>query len=76
MGFKSVGKCAQNCDMKNREKRWLQSRPTDRWYLELIVKRLCCINCLNSCATNCASCGTIFLYQNDETNYSSLQFTA
>ena len=54
MGFKSVGKCAQNFDMENREKWWRQSKPTDRWYLELVVKRLRCISYLNSCATNCA----------------------
>ena len=55
MGFKSVRKCAQNCDMENRKKQWLQSKPTDKWYLELVVKRLRCIGCLNSCGTDCAS---------------------
>ena len=62
MGFKSVGKCAQNCDMENRERWWRQSKPTDRWYLELVVKCLRCTNCLNACATNCASsksCGVV-----------------
>ena len=62
MGFKSVGKWAQNCGMENRERQWRQSKPSDRWYLELVVKRLRCINCLNACATNCTSfksCGVV-----------------
>ena len=62
IGFKSVGKRVQNCDMENREKRWRQSKPTDRWYLELLFKRLGWISSLNACATNCTSfksCGVI-----------------
>ena len=48
--------------MENRRRRWRQNKPSDRWYLELVVKRLRCINCLNACATNCASyksCGVV-----------------
>ena len=62
MGFKSVGKRTQNCYTDSRERRWRQSKPTDRWYLVLVVKRLCCINCLNACVTNCdsfKSCGVV-----------------
>ena len=62
MGFKSVGKRAQNCDMEFLERRWCQSKPTDRWYLELVVKRLRCINFSNPCTDNCASfrnCGMV-----------------
>ena len=58
MGFKSMGKGAQNCDMEYRERRWRQSKPTDTWYLELVVKRLGCINFLNNCASY-ASCGMV-----------------
>ena len=35
----SVGERTQRCDGENRE--WW-------WYLELVVKRLRCINCLNA----------------------------
>ena len=41
---------------------WRQSKLIDRWYLELVVKRLRCISCLNSYAANCASfrsCGVV-----------------
>ena len=56
------GETSQNCGMENRERWWRQGRPTDRWYLELVVKRLRCINYLNACATNCVSsksCGVV-----------------
>ena len=48
--------------MENPEWSWRQSKPTDRWYIELLVKRLSWINSLNDCATNCASfknCGVV-----------------
>ena len=62
IGFKSVGKRVQNCNMENPERCWRQSKPTDRWFIELLVKRLSWINSLNACATNCASfknCGVV-----------------
>ena len=32
-----------------------QTKPIYMWYLSLVVKRLCCINCLNAEATTCAT---------------------
>ena len=31
-------------------------KPVYMWYLDLVVKRLCCIDCLNPWATNCPLC--------------------
>ena len=49
-----------------------------RLHLDLVVKQLCYITCLNACATNCANfrnqklcCGTVFLHKNDKTKNSS-----
>ena len=42
MGLNSVGERARKCDRENREWRLRQIKPThsDRWYLDLVVKRL------------------------------------
>ena len=47
-----VGERTQKCDKENRE--WRQ-RQIGRLYLDLVVKKLCYINCLNAWATNCAT---------------------
>ena len=77
-----VGERTQKCDKENREWRWRQIKSIYRLYLDLVVKQLCYISCLNAWATNCATfrnkklcCGTVFLHKNDETkNFSGLQF--
>ena len=74
----------QKCDRENWEWWWHQIKSIYRLYLDLVVKQLCCINCLNAWATNCAPfrnqklcCGTVFLNKNDETkNSSGLYFKA
>ena len=77
-----VGERTQKCDKENREWRWRQIKSIYRLYLDLVVKKLCYINCLNAWATNCATfrnqklcCGTVFLHKSDEIKTSSgLQF--
>ena len=72
----------QKCDRENREWRWRQIKSIYWLYLDLVVEKLCYINCLNAWATNCAIFGnqklcrgTVFLHQFDETkNSSGLQF--
>ena len=74
----------QKCDRENRDWWWCQIKSIYRLHLDLVVKQLCYISCLNACATNCATfrnqklcCGTVFLHKNDETkNSSGLQFKA
>ena len=58
----------QKCDRENREWRWCQIKSIYRLHLDLVVKQLCYISCLNACATNCATfrnqklcCCTVFL---------------
>ena len=71
-------------DRENGEWRWCQIKSIYRLHLDLVVKQLCYISCLNAFATNCASfrnqklcCDTVFLHKNDETkNSSDLQFKA
>ena len=57
----------QKCDRENREWRWCQIKSIYRLHLDLVVKQLCYISCLNACATNCSTfrnqklcCGTVF----------------
>ena len=61
---------------------WLRKKKVavalDQVNLNLVVKRLHCINCLNAWATNCGAfwnkklcCDTVFLHKNDETKNSS-----
>ena len=64
----------QKCDRENREWRWRQIKSIYRLYLDLVVKQLCSVNCLNAWANNCATfrnqklcCDTVFLRKNDET---------
>ena len=64
----------QKCDRENREWRWCQIKSIYRLYLDLVVKQLCSINCLNAWVNNCATfrnqklcCDTVFLRKNDET---------
>ena len=79
-----VGERTQKCDRENREWWWRQIKSIYRLHLDLVVKQLCYISCLNACATNCATfrnqklcCGAVFLHKNDETkNSSGLQFKA
>ena len=68
----------QKCDRENREWRWYQIKSICKLHLDLVVKQLYYIICLNACATNCATfrnqklCfGTAFLHKNDETDNSS-----
>ena len=68
----------QKCDRENREWRWYQIKSIYRLNLDLVVKQLYYISCVNSCATSCATfrnqklcCGTVFLHKKDETNNSS-----
>ena len=65
-------------DRENREWRWCQTKSVYRLHLDLVVKQLCYISCLNAFATNCATfrnqklcCDTVFLHKNDETKNSS-----
>ena len=58
---------------ENRERQWRQIKSIYRLHLDLVVKQLCYISCLNAWATNCATfrnlnlcCGTVFLHKNDE----------
>ena len=69
-----VGERTQKCDRENREWRWRQIMSVSRLYLDLAVKQLYYLNCLNAWATNYATfrnqnlcCGTVFLHKNDET---------
>ena len=73
-----VGERTQKCDKENREWRWRQIKSIYRLYLDLIIKKLYCINFLNALATNSATfrnqklcCGTLFLHKNDEMKNSS-----
>ena len=78
------GERTQKYSRENRAWRWRQINSIYRWYLDLVLKRLCCINCLNAQDTNCATssnqkfcCGTFFLDKNNETkNSSGLQLKA
>ena len=40
MGFNSVCERARKCDKENREWWLRQTNPVNRWYLDLVVKRL------------------------------------
>ena len=79
-----VEKHTQKCDRENQEWWWCQIKSIYRLHLDLVVRQLCYISCLNASATNCATsrnqnlcCGTVFLHKNDETkNSSGLQFKA
>ena len=58
---------------ENREWQWRQIKSIYRLHLDLVVKQLCYISCLNAWATNCATfrnlklcCGTVFLHKNDD----------
>ena len=70
----------QKSNRENREWQWCQIKLSYRLHLDLVVKKLCYISCLNAWATNCATfrnkklcCGTVFLHKNDETkNISAL----
>ena len=55
MYLNSVGERTQKCDRENRMWRWRQIKPAYMWYLEVVVKRLRQINCLNPWDTNCAT---------------------
>ena len=73
-----MGKRTQKCDWVNREWRWRQINSIYTWYLDLVVKRLHYINCLNLWATNYTTfrnqklcCGTALLHKNDEIKNSS-----
>ena len=68
----------QKCARENREWQWYQIKSIYSLHLDLVVKQLCYISCLNAWATNCATfrnqklcCGTVFLQKNDETKNSS-----
>ena len=68
----------QKCDKESREWRWYQIKSINRLHLDLVVKQLYYIICLNAYAANCATfrnqklcCGTAFLHKNDETENSS-----
>ena len=50
-----VGERAQKCDRDNREWWWCQIKSIYRLHLDLVVKKLCYINCLNAWATSCAA---------------------
>ena len=56
----------QKCARENREWQWYQIKSIYRLHLDLVVKQLYYISCLNACATNCATfriqklcCGTV-----------------
>ena len=62
----------QKCDRENREWRWRQIKSIYRSHLDLVVKQICYISCLNAWATNCVAfknqklcCGTVFLHKNE-----------
>ena len=42
------GKGTHRCDREDQEWRWRQITPMYIWFLELAVKRLHCVNCLNA----------------------------
>ena len=76
--LKSVGESTQKCGRKNREWRWRQIKSVYMWYLDVVVKRLRCIDCLNPWVTNCTTfwsqkffSGTVFLHKNDAKQNSS-----
>ena len=63
----------QKCDKEIREWRWRQIKSIYRLYLDLVIKKLYYINCLNGWTTNRATfrnqklCGgRVFLHKNDE----------
>ena len=63
----------QKCARENREWQWYQIKSIYRLHLDLVVKQLYYISCLN-CATfrnQKLGCGTVFLHKNDETKNSS-----
>ena len=73
-----VEELTQKYARETREWQWYQIKSIYRLYLDLVVKQLYYISCLNACATNCATfrnqklcCGTVFLHKNDETKNSS-----
>ena len=76
-----VGERTLKCDKEHRERWWRQIKSIYRLHLDLVVKQLCYINCLNAWATNCTTfrnqklcCGTDFLRKNDERKtFSGLQ---
>ena len=79
MCLNSLGQRTQKCDRENQVLRWRQIKSIYRWYLDLVVKHLRSINCLNAWDTICATfgkqklyCGTVFLHKNDETMNSSV----
>ena len=79
MCLNSVGKRNHKLQRENREWWWQdQIKLIYGWYLDLAVKRLCCINSLNIPATNFGffqnqklCCDTAFLDKNDENKNSS-----
>ena len=65
-----VDERTQKCDRENQEWRWCQIKSIYRLHLDLVVKQVCYISCLNACATDCATfrnqklcCGTVFLHK-------------
>ena len=73
-----VGERTQKCDKENREWWWRQIKSIYRLYLDLVVKKLYYINCLNVWDANCAffrnqklCCGTVFRHKNDKAKNSS-----
>ena len=71
--------CARKCARENPEWHWCQTKSIERWYLDLVARRLHCIICFNTLARNCATfrhqmlwCGALFL----KSNFSGLQFKA
>ena len=69
-----VGERTQKCDRENQEWLWRQTKSSYRLYLDLVVKQLCYISCLNAWTPNYVTfrnqklcCGTVFLHKNDET---------
>ena len=76
------GELTQKCDKENREWRSRQIKSIYRLHLDLVVKKLYYINCLNAWATSFATfrnqilcCGTVFLDKNDEMKNSSSRKT-
>ena len=48
----SVGEPPEKYNREKREWWWRQIKSIYRWYLDMVIKRLRCINCLNSWAAN------------------------
>ena len=55
MNLNYVGQGVLKFDREIRKWRGRQIKPIDRCYLDLVVTRLHCSNCLSDSATNCAS---------------------